>query len=330
MENTTHNPVMKGFYNKPPGRTDFHIEIYISTPGKSKIFGALSKFQSKCEHPKKTATNPFFKSKYAPLDSCITANQTLLGECGLSLFQTPVTKEGKLGLISLLTHSDGEYLQSEYFVKPDKDTAQGLGSAITYLRRYAYCSILGLAAEDDDDGNSASGSTKFKSNFEKTHSVTEHPINKNAPEIKIKNGGKEQLAFAEKRTLTKNDIQKKLKDECKTVPQQENLWVLLTKAQQENPEIKGWFSIRRVQIVNELEELKKVVNNDSKNEKAAELFAPDEKPDGMKFVNAIRLIETQEKLNEFYTMYKDAIMALPPEQYEMVSKELNQLESQFN
>ena len=145
------------------------------------------------------------------------------------------------------------------------------------------------------------------------------------------NGEKKQLGFAKKKTLSKIDIEKKLKDECKTVPQQRNLWVRLTKAQQQNPEILGWFEMRKVQIVNELKELEKQVDRDSKtnNEKAAEMLSPEE-TNGMKFINAIRKLQNAEDLKAFYDMYKEAIMNLPAEEYEKVSAELNQLEAKFN
>ena len=202
-------------------------------------------------------------------------------------------------------------------MKPENDKAQSIGSVLTYLRRYHYCSALGLAAEFDDDGEKADG---IKKDDDK-----KQPVNSN--------GEKKLLGFAEKRTLTKNDIQKKLKDECKTVPQQTNLWVRLTKAQQQNPEILGWFEMRKVQIVNELEELKKQVDRDSKkpnNEKAAEMLSPEEQTNGMKFINAIRKLQNDEDLKKFYNMYKEAIMNLPAEEYEKVSAELNQLEAKFN
>ena len=73
-------------------------------------------------------------------------------------------------------------------------------------------------------------------------------------------------------------------------------------------------------------ELQKIVSN---NEKAAEIFAPDEKP-VTKFINAIKLIETQENLTEFTEMYKDAIMKLPAEQYQSVANELTLAEQKLD
>lgn len=122
-----------------------------------KIFKALSDFQGKAEMPKKTGYNPHYKSKYATLDECITVNQELMQECGLAVMQFPFSEGDKIGIITVLTHIGGEYFRSEYSVKPDKLTPQGLGSAITYLRRYALTAITGTAGDMDDDGNRDEG-----------------------------------------------------------------------------------------------------------------------------------------------------------------------------
>ena len=304
------------------------MEIY--PIGKTKIFGALSKFQGKCSHPKKdTLVSYQFQGRttkylYATLDNCISENQSLLAECGLAVSQFPVVRDGRVGLIAILSHTDGEFIQSYYSMKPENDKAQSIGSVLTYLRRYHYCSALSLAAEFDDDAEKADGIKK--DNDKMLPNVKDLPTK----DEKIK---PKELGFAEKRTLTKIDIEKKLKDECKTIPQQRNLWVQLTKAQQENPEIKGWFDIRQVQIVNELEELKKQVDRDSKkpnNEKAAEMLSPEEQTDVMKLINAMRLIKTEDEKNQFLRNYQSAISVLPGEQWKVVTDELNQLEAKFN
>ncbi|KKK97092.1 hypothetical protein LCGC14_2656200, partial [marine sediment metagenome] len=291
-------------------QTDFKMELH--PIGKTKIFSALSKFQGKSTHPKKDTLVSFnfqgrtTKYLYATLDACISENQELLAECGLAITQFPIVKDGRVGLTTILSHSDGEFIQSYYSMKADNEKAQTVGSALTYLRRYSYCAAVGVAAEMDDDGENADAIKKDGDKASGEKSQQQKPTQQQQT-----NGEKKQLGFAEKRTLTKNDINDRLKDKCKTVPQLENLWVLLTKSQQENKETIGWFSMRKAQIVNELKELKKIVEKEpekTNNEKAAEMFSPEEKPDAMKFINAIRLIKTQENLNEFYKMYKDKIL----------------------
>jgi hypothetical protein len=117
------------------------------------IAGALKLFSVKMEKITKDSQNPFFKSKYASLEIILDSIQLPLGECGLSFTQFP---DGEHGLTTLLMHDSGEYLQATYTMRPVKDDPQGLGSCITYQRRYALCSILGLNIAEDDDANAAS------------------------------------------------------------------------------------------------------------------------------------------------------------------------------
>lgn len=118
---------------------------------------ALSLFQTKMEKVKKDSANPFFKSKYASLSNILENIQMPMAEAGLAFSQLP---DGEC-LTTILIHTEtGEYLQSCYNIHPAKVDPQGIGSAITYARRYALCSILGINVEDDDDANHASGKTQ--------------------------------------------------------------------------------------------------------------------------------------------------------------------------
>jgi len=114
---------------------------------------ALCKFQGTVEKIVKTATNPFFKSKYASLADILDVIREPLQLNGLSFVQFP---EGESGLTTMLMHESGEHMTATYIMKPVKNDPQGQGSAITYQRRYALGAILGLNIDDDDDGNGAS------------------------------------------------------------------------------------------------------------------------------------------------------------------------------
>ena len=117
---------------------------------------ALSKFQGEIKNPGNTADNPFFKSKYAPLNEILNVVRPILAKYGLSVIQTPSGDGQNIILNTTLIHSSGEWIESpELVLKADKATAQGAGSAITYARRYALSAILGISSEDDDDGNIA-------------------------------------------------------------------------------------------------------------------------------------------------------------------------------
>ena len=101
----------------------------------------------------KDATNPYFKNKYASLSNIIEATQKPLSDCGLAVIQLPA---GENQLTTMLMHESGEYIAETYTMKPAKSDPQGIGSAITYQRRYAMGAVLNLNIDEDDDGNEAS------------------------------------------------------------------------------------------------------------------------------------------------------------------------------
>lgn len=119
----------------------------------SEITKALILFHVKVGEIVKDAKNPFFKSTYATLQNIQETIREPLIECGLTVSQHP---EGEHGLNTLLMHESGEWLESHYIMAPVKNDPQGIGSCITYQKRYALVSILNLSVNDpDDDGNRA-------------------------------------------------------------------------------------------------------------------------------------------------------------------------------
>lgn len=115
---------------------------------------ALAKAQGQIEGAKKDSANPFFKSKYADLASVWDACRKHLSENGLSVTQCPEEAENGISIETMLLHSSGQWIKSRYTMPVSKIDAQAVGSAITYARRYALASIVGVAPEDDD-GNAA-------------------------------------------------------------------------------------------------------------------------------------------------------------------------------
>lgn len=122
----------------------------------TEIATALSKAQAEIEPPKKDAANPFFKSKYADLASITEAIRKPFAKHGLAILQEPKVANGKVIVATTILHSSGQYFRSELEMTPTKSDPQGIGSAITYGRRYAMQAAAGVAPEDDD-GNAASG-----------------------------------------------------------------------------------------------------------------------------------------------------------------------------
>lgn len=111
----------------------------------------------------KNKLNPHFKNKYASLDSIIDAITPALCEAGVLLIQPTIIRDGLIILSTQLIHGEsGESIESELIVPPQSDP-QKLGSALTYYRRFSICSLLSIAADDDDDGDTAVSNVKPKS-----------------------------------------------------------------------------------------------------------------------------------------------------------------------
>jgi hypothetical protein len=108
----------------------------------------------------KNATNPHFKSKFATLDSILDATRPILAKHGLALSQEPCFEDGMAGVVTRIIHTSGECRESKLLLPMRDQSAQGAGSAITYARRYAAASVLGIASEDDEDGQQASTPSK--------------------------------------------------------------------------------------------------------------------------------------------------------------------------
>ena len=118
---------------------------------------ALAKAQGAFEIADMDSENPHFKSKYASLGSIILAVKKGLTTNGLAISQMLVENEKGMALETTLFHSSGQWLSGAVPVMLDKQNMQGLGSAITYAKRYAIAAILGVVADQDDDGEAAIG-----------------------------------------------------------------------------------------------------------------------------------------------------------------------------
>jgi len=116
---------------------------------------ALSKVQAQLKPAKENSKNPFFKSNYADLGAVWDSVRELLAENELAIVQMP-TDVG--GLTTILSHSSGEYLASTCYI-PSKEDAHGVGSAISYGRRYALAAFIGVVTGDDDGNSAVKGST---------------------------------------------------------------------------------------------------------------------------------------------------------------------------
>lgn len=117
---------------------------------------ALNEFQAELVTVSKSASNPFFKSKYADLATIMLASQPVLTKHGLSIVQLLDNLDGKPALTTVLMHKSGQAVKATIPLILTKEDPQGVGSAITYMRRYGYAAALQIVIDEDDDGNRAS------------------------------------------------------------------------------------------------------------------------------------------------------------------------------
>ena len=126
----------------------------------TKVAAALVKAQSEMSNAKKGATNPFFKSKYADLNSIREAALPVLNAHGITIIQPTCVLDGINYVETILLHESGEYISSLTQIVVDKmNDAQKHGSGLSYARRYALQSIVCLGAEDDDANAAVKPST---------------------------------------------------------------------------------------------------------------------------------------------------------------------------
>lgn len=126
------------------------------------ISKALALFQAKVEVIDKKAKNPFFKSDYADLPTILEGIRIPLEESELCFSQHP---DGEYLTTILIHYPSGEFFESSQVLKPVKNDPQAQGSAITYARRYAIGSILGLSIDKDDDAEKAMNRKAKKEDF---------------------------------------------------------------------------------------------------------------------------------------------------------------------
>ena len=118
------------------------------------IAKALAAAQMEMGKAIKGSTNPHFRSSYADLGNVVDACLPALNKNGIAVAQPQRHIDGEDYVVTMFIHTSGEVLESAVRLRVDKDNMQGLGSAITYARRYGLMGLAGIAPEDDD-GNAA-------------------------------------------------------------------------------------------------------------------------------------------------------------------------------
>ncbi len=118
---------------------------------------ALAAAQAEMQNPAFDSQNPHFRSKFASLASVRNAVVPVLAKHELSLTQEISTGEKGPRILTVLTHSSGQWMEFGPLEMPvSKPDAQGVGSATTYGRRYHMMAVAGVVGDEDDDGTAAS------------------------------------------------------------------------------------------------------------------------------------------------------------------------------
>ncbi len=130
------------------------------SPSIGALAGALAKAQGVLPNVRKTKTAKIrmksgdsYSYKYADLADVWDAIRIPLANNGLSVVQSPEMFESGLGIVTTIAHESGEWLTGIIIMPVAERTPQALGSAITYLRRYGLCAMLGIVSDDDNDGD---------------------------------------------------------------------------------------------------------------------------------------------------------------------------------
>jgi hypothetical protein len=143
------------------------------------LAAALAKAQAEVGTVTKDSANPFFKSNYASLAAVWEATRPILSKHQLSVVQMPSSDERGYYVETQLMHSSGQWIRSRTYMKPAKEDPQGIGSLISYARRYALQAVT-MICPDDDDGEAAMGRTAHQKPAEapKPAAKTETPKSK--------------------------------------------------------------------------------------------------------------------------------------------------------
>src|SRR3972149_4248055 len=124
---------------------------------------ALVKAQAEIEVAQRQQSNPFFKSRYADVEAVWAVARGPLTKNGLAIVQTLSGTVAEVTVTTRLLHQSGQWIEGSLTLKPVKADPQGMGSAITYGRRYSLAAIAGGVGQGGgDDANRASGKLKSR------------------------------------------------------------------------------------------------------------------------------------------------------------------------
>lgn len=139
------------------------------------LWPALFKAKTKFVKAARDKQNTHLKNKYATLDSMLDAVEPALEENGLMVMQS-MTEDSTadcLRLTTILMHQSGQWAEYLMIMPVVKKDPQGVGSAMTYARRYALAAILGISQADDDAQLAVKSVTDWKRDIDKCETAEE-------------------------------------------------------------------------------------------------------------------------------------------------------------
>jgi hypothetical protein len=144
---------------------------------KDTFFQDYKNLMNSFEALKKSEANPFFKSKYVPLNQILPIVKKHCTENNFIFYQTPFVDESGPVLVTVIEHVSGRTIEgSAPIVAKDPTDPQKVGAGLTYMRRYSLTCMFGLE-EEDLDGNDAAGLTNTENPYHRMHPKAEKDLN---------------------------------------------------------------------------------------------------------------------------------------------------------
>ena len=132
----------------------------------NEIAKALAAAQSEIRNPTKTRTAKIasakgsYSYKYADIADVLDAALPVLSKHGIAVMQPTVIVDGSILVRTKLAHASGQWMESEYPVCAINGDHKAMGAAMTYSRRYALSSMIGVASDEDTDSEGAAPAHK--------------------------------------------------------------------------------------------------------------------------------------------------------------------------
>ncbi|MBQ2594692.1 MAG: ERF family protein [Candidatus Riflebacteria bacterium] len=121
----------------------------------NEIAGALGKAQMEINPAAYDAQNPHFRSRYATLASVMQSCRAALSKNQIAVVQGTIVSDKNVTVTTMLIHSSGQFISDDITIPIVQNTAQAIGSALTYGRRYGLSALVGIVSDEDDDANEA-------------------------------------------------------------------------------------------------------------------------------------------------------------------------------